>query len=289
MTMPRISRDRRRERLAWFVAATLFLALLASLFHASRRGREAPKAIRFSVASPEKTEFVRYPSFNSLALSPDGSSLAFVAVTGGRTSLWVRPIETLAAVRLKGTEDAISPFWSPDGRSIGFFALGKLQKIAVAGGPPQALCDISNGNAGTWGRDGTILFTEWEGGREGIYRVSAEGGAPTQVTSYDRARGESSQTWPVFLPDGRHFLYLSGVLGGQKESRSLWVGSLGSRQTHRIVAVDSRVAYCPPGYLLFSRDGTLLAQPFDAEALRVTGDPIPVGEKVWFFRATGNA
>jgi serine/threonine protein kinase/WD40 repeat protein len=288
-TLPGISRNRRRERIAWVVAATLFLALLVSLFHASRRGREAPKAIRFSVASPEKTEFVRYPSFNSLALSPDGSSLAFVAVTGGRTSLWVRPIETLAAVRLKGTEDAISPFWSPDGRSIGFFALGKLQKIAVAGGPPQALCDISNGNAGTWGRDGTILFTEWEGGREGIYRVSAEGGALTQVTSYDRARGERSQAWPVFLPDGRHFLYLSDVFDGPRESRSLWVGSLGSRQTRRIMALDSRVAYCPPGYLLFARDGTLLAQPFDAEALRVSGDPIPVGENVWFFRATGNA
>ena len=289
MTVPGISRDTRRERLAWIVAATLLVALVASLFHGLRHGGEAPKAIRFSVASPEKAEFFRHPSSNSLALSPDGSSLAFVAATGGTTSLWVRPLDALAAVRLNGTEDAIGPFWSPDGRSIGFFAQGKLQKIAAAGGPPQALCDIADGNAATWGRDGTILFAEWEGGREGIYRVSAEGGAATQVTSYERARGESSQVWPVFLPDGRHFLYLSGAFDGPKESRSLWVGSLGSRQTHRIMAVDSRVAYCPPGYLLFARDGTLLAQPFDAGALRVTGDPIPVGENVWFFRATGNA
>jgi serine/threonine protein kinase len=289
MTVPGISRDRRRERLAWVASATLLLALLASLFHTSRRTREAPKAIRFFLASPEKAEFFRHPSSNSLALSPDGSSLAFVAATGGRASLWVRPLDALAAVRLNGTEDAIGPFWSPDGRSIGFFARGKLQKIAVAGGPPQALCDIAVGNAATWGRDGTILFAEMEGGREGIYRVSAEGGAATQVSSYERARGERSQTWPVFLPDGRHFLYLSGAFDGPKESRSLWVGSLGSRQTHRIMAVDSRVAYCPPGYLLFSRDGTLLAEPFDAEALRVTGDPIPVGESVWFFRSTGNA
>jgi serine/threonine protein kinase len=295
MTVPGISRDRRRERLAWVASATLLLALLASLFHASRRSREAPKAIRFSLASPEKAEFYRHPASNSLALSPDGSSLAFVAVTGGnavtggRTSLWVRSLDALAAGRLNGTEDAIGPFWSPDGRSIGFFAQGKLQKIAAAGGPPQALCDIGFGNAGTWGRDGTILFTEWEGGREGIYRVSAEGGAATQVTSYNRARGEHSQAWPVFLPDGRHFLYLSGAFDGPRESRSLWVGSLGSRQTRRIMELDSSVAYWPPGYLLFVRDGTLLAQPFDAEALRVTGDPIPISDNVWYFRSTGNA
>ena len=289
MTVPGIPLNRHRERLAWVVAATLLIALLASLFHASQHSREAPRAIRFSVASPEKADFFRRPSSSSLALSPDGSSLAFVAVTGGRTSLWVRPLEALAAVRLKGTEDAVAPFWSPDGRSIGFFAQGKLLKIAASGGPPQALCDVAFGNAATWGRDGTILFTEREGGREGIYRVSAGGGAATQVTSYDRARGERSQAGPVFLPDGRHFLYLSGAFDGPRESRSLWVGSLGSRQTRRIMVLDSRVGYCPPGYLLFVRDGTLLAQPFDAEALRVTGDPIPVGENVWFFRATGAA
>ncbi len=280
---------RGRERVAWVAAAALLVALLASLLHGLRRSREAPKAIRFSLASPEKAEFWRHPATSSLALSPDGSSLAFVAVTGGRGSLWVRPLEALASTALKGTEGAVSPFWSPDGRFIGFFAQGKLQKIAAAGGPPQALCESAFGNAATWGHDGTILFTEWSGGREGIYRVSAEGGVPTQVTSYDRARGESSQAWPLFLPDGRHFLFLSGAFGRQKESRNLRVGSLDSRQTRRIMAADSRVAYCPPGYLLFARDGTLLAQPFDAGALRVTGDPIPVGENVWFFRATGNA
>ena len=276
-------------RLAWAVAATLFVALATSLFHGFRPGPEAPRAIRFSIASPEKAEFFRYPVANSLALSPDGSSLAFVAVTGGRGSLWVRPLDALAARRLDGTEGAVSPFWSPDSRFIGFFAQGKLQKIAAAGGPPQSLCESAFGNAATWGRDGTILFAEWGGGREGIYRVSAEGGAATQVTSYDRARGELSQAWPVFLPDGRHFLYVSGAFGSEKERRSIWVGSLDSRETRRIMTADSRVAYCRPGYLIFARDGTLLAQPFDAGALRVTGDPIPISENVWFFRVTGNA
>jgi Tol biopolymer transport system component len=286
---PGVPRGGRRERLAWFVVAALVVALVVSLFHGLRLGRAAQKTIRFSVASPRNAEFFRHPASCSLALSPDGSSLAFVGVSGGRTSLWVRPLDSLTAVRLRGTEDAVSPFWSPDGRFIGFFAQGKLKKVATDGGPPQAICDVTFGNAAAWGRDGTILFSEWEGGREGISRVSAEGGATTQVTSFDHALGERSHAWPVFLPDGRHFLFLNGALSGSKESRSLWAGSVDSRETHRVMSADSRVAYCPPGYLLFARDGTLLAQRFDTESLRVSGEPVPVGENVWFFRATANA
>jgi len=281
-------RRKSRERIAWVLAALLAVALAASLVQ-SRRGRPAAQAIRFSVAAPENAEFLRGPQSGSLALSPDGTSLAFVAASAGKFSLWVRRLDAVEAKEVKGTEGAISPFWSPDGRFLGFFARGKLQKIAATGGPPQALCDSAFGNAATWGRDGTILFTEFGAGREGIYRVSAEGGTPAQVTSLDRARGERSQGWPVFLPDGRHFLYLGGAFGGEKESRNLSVGSLDSRETRRIVAVESRVAYCPPGYLLHVRGGTLLAQPFDAESLRVTGDPIPISDDIWFFRGTGNA
>ena len=283
---PRVGR---RFPFAWLVAGGMLVALVASLLGGFRHRVPAPKAIRFSLAAPEGTEFFKHPASTSLALSPDGSSLAFIAATGGRTSLWVRPLDALAAVRLSGTEDAIGPFWSPDGRSIGFFAQGRLFKIAAAGGPPSALCDVASANAGTWGPDGTILFAEWEGGREGIYRISSDGGAAKQVTSYDRASGELSQSWPLFLPDGRRFLYVSDAPDGSKQNRSLWSGSLDSRQVHRMMAVDSRVAYCAPGYLLFVRDGTLLAQPFDPGGMRTTGEPIPVGENVWFFRATGNA
>jgi Tol biopolymer transport system component len=257
-----------------------------------RRGPESRKSVRFFIAPPEGTKFQSFAPSMTLALSPDGSSLAFVATAGGRsareTSLYVRPFDALAAIPLKGTEGAVSPFWSPDGRSIGFFAQGKLQKIAAGGGPPQALCDSVFGNAAVWGRDGMIHYWEWGGGREGIYRVSAEGGTPAQITSYDRAREGGSPAWPVFLADRRQFLYLAGVFGS-KEPRRLWAASPGFEQRRPLMAMDSRVAYCDPGYLIFVRDGSLLAQPFDAKALRVTGDPIPVSDDVWFHRATGNA
>ena len=198
----RTSRNRNRERLAWLVAGTLFVALVAGRFRGFGRAGEALQVTRFLVASPEKSEFFRHPSSNSLALSPDGSSLAFIASTAGTTSLWVRRVDALAAVRLNGTEEAIGPFWSPDGRWLGFFARGKLQKIAVAGGPPQALCDIADGNAATWGRDGTILFAEWEGGREGIQRVSAEGGRPRRSPSSNAPAGSVLMPGPCFYRTG---------------------------------------------------------------------------------------
>jgi len=285
---PTITRRSSRERVAWIVAAILAVALAAALL--GPLGKPSPpRTIRFSVTPPEKAAFVTFPEAGSLALSPDGKSLALIASTERKRSLWVRRLDALTATELAGTVGAVSPFWSPDGRFIGYFAGGKLQKIAANGGPPQALCDSAAGSAGTWGRDGTILFSEFGAGREGIYRVSSEGGDPAPVTSLDRARGESSQAWPVFLPDGKHFLFLSGAFGSEKEKRTIVAGSLGSRQTRPILSGYSRVAYCPPGYLLFARDGSLLAQPFDARGLSATGDPIPISDEVWMFQSTGNA
>jgi Tol biopolymer transport system component len=278
---------RNRGQLAWIVAALFAVALAASLLRGLRQP-ESREPIRFSIPPPEQGEFARIPEGNSLALSPDGAVLAMVVRTAGRSSLWVRRLDALQPMEVKATEGAISPFWSPDGRFIGYFAGGKLKKIAAGGGPPQTLCDSASGNGATWGRDGTILFVEWSGGREGIYRISAEGGVPVRLTLDDPSKNKGLDGWPVFLPDGRHFLYVSGAFGG-KETGSIRVGSLDSPQTRPVIAVNSRVVYSLPGYLLFARDGTLLAQPFDATALRTTGDPFPISDDVWFFRATGNA
>ena len=281
-------RLRNRDRIPWIVAAILGGGLAAALLWSP--GKAAPsRRISFSVRPPEQAEFVTFPEVGTLALSPDGKNLALIVMTRGERSLCIRPLDAQTTTELKGTSGAVSPFWSPDSRFIGYFAGGKLQKIAASGGPPQVLCDSAAGSAGTWGRDGTILFSEFGAGREGIYRVSSEGGTPTPATSLDSARGESSQAWPVFLPDGEHFLFLSGAFGRALEKRTIAVGSLRSRQTRPLFPADSRVAYSPPGYLLFARDGSLVAQSFDARALRVTGDPIPISDEVWTFRATGNA
>jgi Tol biopolymer transport system component len=276
-----------RERIAWALAAVLAAALGVSLTRDFSRSPALPKAIRFQIPPPEGTEFARTPQANSLALSPDGTNLAFIAVKGGRTSLWLRRLDALVPIELKGTEGATSPFWSPDGRSIGFFAQSKLKRVEAAGGPPQELCDSTFGNSATWGPDGTILFTEFPG-RKGVYRVSAQGGSPTLVASVEKTHGDRFARWPFFLPGGRRFLYSTGAFPG-RGALTLAAGSLGSNEVRTIGPINSRVAYCPPERLLYVRDGTLLAQPFDADGLRVTGDPIPVNDDVWYFRGTGNA
>lgn len=287
---PEAPRGRRLERSLMALGAALLVALVVSLLHDTRQGRAAPRTIRFSIAAPENTRFFRHPVASTVALSPDGSTLAFVAIAAGKRSLWVRPFSSLEATRLGGTEGAVSPFWSPDGRFVGFFAQGKLQKIAVAGGPPQALCESSAGISGTWGGEGTILYSEGAGGaRQQIFRVSAEGGAPAPVAFGEGSSQEGLPAFPTFLPDGRHFLFTTGVLGERDERRTLWAGSVGSREARRIGTVDSRVAYSDPGYLLFARDGTLLAEPFDAGALKITGDSVPIGDRVWSSRSNGTA
>jgi Tol biopolymer transport system component len=213
-------------------------------------------------------------------VSPDGQRLALITMAEGRTQLWVRTLGDIVAQALAGTEGAGYPFWSPDSRTIGFFADGKLKKIDAAGGAPQILCDAPRwGTAATWNRDGKILFSTIAD----IYLVSAEGGQPSLVSKADETRKEIF--WPSFLPDGKHFLFL----GGDLSRRDLYVGSLDSSETQLLVKDASRAAYAPPGYLLYVRDGTLLAHPFDAGARRVTGEPAVIAEGLWFFKPTGSA
>jgi Tol biopolymer transport system component/predicted Ser/Thr protein kinase len=286
---------RGRSNLAWVVAAVLALALAGSLLLRPRASPGGVATMRFSITLPEKTGLLRHPVAVPLAVSPDGSTVAFLtgAIGGASavgqswdTSIYLRPLGSLNAVALKGTEGAISPFWSPDGRFVGFFALGKLQKIAIAGGQPQVLCESDFGNAGVWGRDGTVIFADWSGG---IHRVSAEGGAPRLLVPFDPARDKDFPWWPVLLPDGKHFLYVTNPFGSAGRPRTLWIGSLDSDRRKPLASVDSRVEYLPPGYLLFARGGALLAQAFDADAARLIGDPITVSEDVWFSGATGAA
>ncbi len=200
-----------------------------------------PKAVvRSSIAPPEKTTFMTMP--NNAAgppvLSPDGAKLAFVALGAqSKAMLYVRPLSSLTAQPLAGTDGASYPFWSPDSRSLGFFAEGKLKKIEAGGGPPQALCDVApNARGGAWGANGVILFSHSI--NEPLMRVAAAGGTPSPATKFDASRGENSHRWPWFLPDGKHFLFLVRSTRGT-EYNGVYAGALDSTESKLLVRTET--------------------------------------------------
>jgi len=269
-----------RERALWAAATVLLLVATAAAWIFLRRSAiEEP--LRLTVAPPPGESLVFSTNQGGIAISPDGRTLAFVATSQGAPMVWLRRLDSLAAKPLAGTEGGYYPFWSPDGRFLGFFAGGKLKKIEIRGGLPQALADAPEGRGGTWNRDGVILFSPGFGP---VSSISAAGGAPVAVTSLDAGRQDARHTWPSFLPDGRHFLYLAD--GPHREDGGIFVGSLdggGTQKPARLVAASSNAFYTPPqngraGYLLYAMDRTLTAQAFDAGRLQLDGDPISVAE-----------
>ncbi|HEU5182014.1 MAG TPA: protein kinase [Candidatus Polarisedimenticolia bacterium] len=269
------------QRIAWGVTTLVLVATLVlagwSFWKAGLRQAESQKRpIHASLILPEKS------ALRAVALSPDGTRLAFVARDPtGRNLLWIRPLDSPEAQALPGTDSPSYPFWSPDGKNLGFFADGKLKRVDAAGGPPQTLCDAPLNRGGSWNQDGVILFSPVVDA--GLFKVSASGGVPAQVTRLDPARGESSHRWPFFLPDGKHFLYLVASFAGPREKTGIYVRSLDSNEEKFLVSTNSSLAYAPPGYLLFLRDRTLMAQPFDADRLLVTGDPFPMADRIQYF------
>jgi len=272
-----------RERVAWSVAAVLFVLLVAGLalgaFAYFRRAPEETKAVRFLLSPPEGWNLRQAPGGSSpapLAVSPDGQRVAFVATgADGKSLLWVRPLDTLAAESLAGTDDATSPFWSPDSRFLGFFAGGKLKKIAVSGGPPITLCDTRDGNGGTWSRDGFIVFEP--AGLSALQKVSAAGGMPTAATVL--APGETRHQRPFFLPDGRHFLYET-ERGANYLGVSIYLASLDSTERKLLLNSNSSNVVYSQGHLLFLRETTLMAQPFDTQRLELVGEAYPIAEQI---------
>ncbi len=260
---------------AWAVAGLLLLTTLGLSFVHFREQPPVAQSVRYQISTPGN-EPAQYP-----ALSPDGRNLAFVTSNNGPNQVWVRAMDTLDARPLAGTDGATYPFWSPDGAYLGFFAGGKLKKVAVAGGPPQTLCDVSSGRGGTWNRQGVILFSPSPVGA--ILRVSDSGGTPVPATKAleNPVIGDRS---PIFLPDGVHFLY-SGA-SDKPGSGGVFVGSLDGAAAVRLLPDSSNALYAPPaapgaaGYLLFRRENTLMAQPFDPMRLKTMGDVFPIAEQV---------
>jgi len=264
----------------WIALAVAAVVIIALATPAVRHLRETPalSAVRFGVFPPENTTFTSSGAAvptTQFAVSPDGTRLAFVATAAaGRPMVWIRPLDSMQAKMLPGTEDAAYPFWSPDCRFVGFFAQGKLKKVDVAGGPPQALSDAPSldTRGATWNRDGIIVFPS--SSTSGLMQVNANGGA--LAPAIPLRDGDISYRWPSFLPDGRHFLF---YVRASAERRGVYVGSAGSTTMTRLLDAPFNAIYSA-GYLLTARDRTLLAYPFDENRLQVVGEPVQVAENV---------
>jgi serine/threonine protein kinase/Tol biopolymer transport system component len=259
----------------WFVAALMLIIGGAAWWIDSQREKHP-----MYFTSPV------HRTANNLVLSPDGKTVAMVAYSDQSANyvLWTYEIGSLRAAVIPGTEGATHPFWSPDGRSIGFFADGKLKTIdAFTGKSARVLCDALHGRGGTWNRDGTIIFSPdtWVG----LSRVSAAGGTPVPLTKPQPALSEMSHRWPVFLPDGKHFLYLAANFAGEFSKNTIYLASLDSGERHALVAASSNAVYADPGYLLYMRDHALVAQRFDVRNATLSGEQQVLSDEVQYFPA----
>jgi serine/threonine protein kinase len=264
------------ERLVW-AGATLLLLLALAAGYFNRAPEPEVDVRKFSIPPPQNTYFT--PEWGNPALSPNGRFLAFIAADREESrQLWVRPLDTLVARALPGTENVQNPFWSPDSRGIGFVAEGQLKIIELEGENPRVVCSAPPLPIGaSWNQDGTILFGAWAGG---IQRVSENGGEPVSVTETDSPDPNRFYARPSFLPDGNHFLFGANLT----EGTGIYVGSLSSplEKSKLLQSGISQALYAPPGYIVFLQSGSLMAQSFDTTALELTGDPIPLVSDVWY-------
>ena len=255
---------------AWALALAGIAVVGLTMFAISRLGQHVtpPSLVRVSIVLPEKS-LVR-----SLAVSPDGRFVAVVLVKDGKQQIWVRALDALDMTPLEGTDDAADPFWSPDSRFLAFFADSKLKKIERTGGPVQTLCDSLGAVGGAWNGRGDILI----GALDQVQRVSESGGALTKIPGH----ANITELFPVFLPDGRHYL---GTRGGGTEA-GLWLNSMDGPEARRILPDFTRaqVVTAPPGSsigaILFARASTLMALPFDEKKLEAAGEPYAVAQQI---------
>jgi len=267
---PALSRSttatRSRERLAWGIATLAVLGVAGLMGVLALQGsRPAPApANEFVLLPPPDARFT--DDVTGQAIAPNGRQIVFVAAAlNDPPRLWLRALDSLVPRALEGTDGGNSPFWSPDSRSIGFFADGKLKRLDLDGGSPRSLADAPFGLGGSWSQNGTIVYVPNLAST--AYRIAADGGTPVAITRFDKRRGDFLHGAPTFLPDGKHFLFFAA-----SQESGIYAASLESPDATLVLRSESNAIYAPPGYLLFVRGSTLMAQPFDAERLTVTGN-----------------
>lgn len=274
---PVSSKRRFRMRAGWAVAVVATIAALILTGMMFFEEKPNPEVIRFNISSDNGISNFRWPK-----ISPNGNLVALKGTDStGSQRIYVRPLNSLEAYPLQGTERAIRAFWSPDSKYLAYFTDNQLMKIPVSGGPPQLVCE-ANGFDGCWGNSGIILF---DGGREdSIRQVSSTGGVATAATTIDRDKGETSHAWPCFLPDGEHFLYTAI---SDSTSNSAWgnlilkVASVSGEVDKELGNVETRIEYSSStNHVVFVRKGTLLSQKFDTDKLEFVGEPVPVAQNV---------
>lgn len=284
---PLISHRKTSERVAWAAAAALALVALAFAIGFARHASKPPQSARL-IADIGADASLRTSSGTATILSPDGSQLAFVAaVSGQKPQIYVRALDQLQATALSGTENANDPFFSTDGQWLGFFADGKLKKILVRGGATITLCDAHDSRGGSWGEDGTIVFTPYVGAP--LTKISSAGGTPQSLTSLDAQAGELTHRWPQVLPGGSAVLFTSSTEVGNYENADIVVYSMASGQRKTVQRGGFHARYVFSGHVVYMHEGTLFAVPFDLKRLEVTGPPAPILDGIVTNPATGGA
>lgn len=267
------TRRKLRERTLWAAVALLAGVTITIGYFQFAQTIVPPKVARFAMLPPPGLAAMTWPK-----ISPDGTTIAFVGVdTAGQTGIFVRPLNSLEAhLLVKIQSDNSRPFWSPDSKQLAFFEAGQLKKVSIAGGLAQLICKANNGSDGSWGSDGIIVFDG--SATDSIRQVPSSGGIASAATRIDRARHETSSTWPCFLPDGEHFLYLA-FIDSSAEHRVLKVGSVRTLESVELTKANS-LAHFSNGHLLYILNNLLVAHRFDPDKLELIGEPVPLSSQV---------
>jgi eukaryotic-like serine/threonine-protein kinase len=276
-----VGKRRRTRDILFPVAAAVLAVAVVTLAMGWWQAQSPRRVVRTTILPPEGTHFETLYRNGPPSLSPDGTRVTFVASREGRTSLWIRRLDKLDAIELPGTQGAYFPFWSPNGRSLGFFANGKLWRMDVSGGgSPIAICDAPEARGGTWTSRNTILFTPTTGGP--ILRVLVEGGKPVAATPTPPNVGGVSDRWPFALPDGKHFLYVHTPYGAADDRDEVHFGSVDNTTDQLLLPGRYSISAFASGWLLTGRHGSVMAWRFDPGTGKVSGDAVQIADKVAF-------